>query len=72
LPPPSAISTKGQHTINLAALGRDLGIPTVWVTHSYASCSQHASDEPMLAPVARDALGVTRMPATGRMPNAQR
>jgi acetylornithine deacetylase/succinyl-diaminopimelate desuccinylase-like protein len=34
----------------------DLGLPTVWIPHSYASCSQHAPDEHMLAPVARDAL----------------
>jgi acetylornithine deacetylase/succinyl-diaminopimelate desuccinylase-like protein len=33
-----------------------LGLPTVWVPHSYASCSQHAPNEHMLAPVARDAL----------------
>ncbi len=36
----------------------DLGLPTVWVPHSYASCSQHAPNEHMLAPVAREALGV--------------
>ena len=34
----------------------DLGLPTVWVPHSYASCSQHAPNEHMLAPVAREAL----------------
>ncbi|HUN68367.1 MAG TPA: M20 family metallopeptidase [Burkholderiales bacterium] len=33
-----------------------LGLPTIWIPHSYASCSQHAPDEHMLAPVARDAL----------------
>ena len=33
-----------------------LGLPTVWVPHSYASCSQHAPDEHLLAPVARDGL----------------
>jgi acetylornithine deacetylase/succinyl-diaminopimelate desuccinylase-like protein len=33
-----------------------LGLPTVWVPHSYASCSQHAPDEHLLASVARDAL----------------
>jgi acetylornithine deacetylase/succinyl-diaminopimelate desuccinylase-like protein len=33
-----------------------LGLPTVWIPHSYASCSQHAPNEHMLAPVARDAL----------------
>ena len=33
-----------------------LGMPTVWVPHSYAACSQHAPDEHLLAPVARDGL----------------
>jgi acetylornithine deacetylase/succinyl-diaminopimelate desuccinylase-like protein len=33
-----------------------LGLPTVWVPHSYASCSQHAPDEHLLAPVAREGL----------------
>lgn len=33
-----------------------LGLPTVWIPHSYASCCQHAPDEHMLASVARDAL----------------
>jgi acetylornithine deacetylase/succinyl-diaminopimelate desuccinylase-like protein len=33
-----------------------LGLPTVWVPHSYAACSQHAPDEHLLAPVARQAL----------------
>ena len=33
-----------------------LGQPTVWIPHSYASCSQHAPNEHLLAPVARDAL----------------
>lgn len=36
----------------------DLGMPTVWVPHSYASCSQHAPNEHMLAPIAREALQV--------------
>jgi len=38
------------------AAARQLGLPTVWVPHSYASCSQHAPNEHLLAPVARDAL----------------
>jgi acetylornithine deacetylase/succinyl-diaminopimelate desuccinylase-like protein len=33
-----------------------LGLPTVWIPHSYAACSQHAPDEHLLASVARDAL----------------
>ncbi|UWR39290.1 M20 family metallopeptidase [Sulfitobacter sp. W074] len=35
-----------------------LGLPTVWVPHSYRSCSQHAPDEHVLKPVCRDALQV--------------
>lgn len=33
-----------------------LGLPTVWVPHSYPACNQHAPDEHLLAPVAREAL----------------
>ena len=33
-----------------------LGLPTVWIPHSYASCSQHAPNEHLLVPVARDGL----------------
>ena len=33
-----------------------LGLPTVWVPHSYAGCSQHAPNEHMLAPVVRQGL----------------
>lgn len=35
-----------------------LGLPTVWIPHSYAACSQHAPNEHMLATVARDALRI--------------
>jgi hypothetical protein len=35
-----------------------LGLPTIWVPHSYAGCSQHAPDEHVLAPVCRDALRI--------------
>ena len=33
-----------------------LGLPTIWVPHSYPGCSQHAPDEHVLADVCRDAL----------------
>ncbi len=33
-----------------------LGLPTIWVPHSYAACAQHAPDEHLLAPLAREAL----------------
>ena len=35
-----------------------LGLPTVWVPHSYPACSQHAPNEHVLAPVMREALGL--------------
>lgn len=33
-----------------------LGLPTLWIPHSYAGCSQHAPDEHLLASTARQAL----------------
>lgn len=36
----------------------DLALPTVWVPHSYAGCSQHAPNEHVLVEVQRQALGV--------------
>jgi acetylornithine deacetylase/succinyl-diaminopimelate desuccinylase-like protein len=35
-----------------------LGLPTIWIPHSYAGCSQHAPDEHLLAPIAREGLGI--------------
>lgn len=35
-----------------------LGLPTVWVPHSYRGCSQHAPNEHVLTPLCRDALGL--------------
>ncbi len=35
-----------------------LGLPTIWVPHSYPACSQHAPNEHLLGSVAREALGV--------------
>jgi acetylornithine deacetylase/succinyl-diaminopimelate desuccinylase-like protein len=34
----------------------DLGLPTIWIPHSYASCSQHWPDEHILMPLTRNAL----------------
>jgi acetylornithine deacetylase/succinyl-diaminopimelate desuccinylase-like protein len=57
--------TSGQRVAVLPNLGGSLpndifadvlGLPTVWIPHSYAACSQHAPNEHMLASVARDAL----------------
>ncbi|OYV00031.1 MAG: hypothetical protein CFE45_10710 [Burkholderiales bacterium PBB5] len=36
-----------------------LGLPTVWVPHSYPACSQHAPNEHVLPPVLRQGLGMT-------------
>lgn len=33
-----------------------LDMPTVWVPHSYSACGQHAPNEHLLAPVAREGL----------------
>ena len=35
-----------------------LGMPTLWVPHSYASCSQHAPNEHLLAPLVREGLEI--------------
>lgn len=35
-----------------------LGMPTIWVPHSYPGCSQHAPDEHALAPVLREGLTI--------------
>ena len=35
-----------------------LGLPTIWVPHSYPACSQHARDEHLLVRVAREGLGI--------------
>ena len=35
-----------------------LGLPTLWVPHSYPACAQHAPDEHLLAEVAREGLQI--------------
>ncbi|OLO04672.1 MULTISPECIES: M20 family metallopeptidase [Salinicola] len=35
-----------------------LGLPTLWVPHSYPACSQHAPDEHALASIVREGLGI--------------
>jgi acetylornithine deacetylase/succinyl-diaminopimelate desuccinylase-like protein len=35
-----------------------LGLPTIWVPHSYPGCSQHAPDEHILLPVTEEAMGM--------------
>jgi acetylornithine deacetylase/succinyl-diaminopimelate desuccinylase-like protein len=45
-------------TVPNAIFAETLGLPTVWVPHSYPACSQHAPNEHMLASVAREALAL--------------
>ena len=40
------------------AFSEHLGLPTVWVPHSYAGCSQHAPNEHVPAGLFREALAV--------------
>jgi acetylornithine deacetylase/succinyl-diaminopimelate desuccinylase-like protein len=35
-----------------------LGLPTIWVPHSYPGCSQHAPDEHILLPLTEEALAM--------------
>ena len=35
-----------------------LGLPTLWVPHSYAACAQHAPNEHLLGSVAREGLAL--------------
>lgn len=35
-----------------------LGLPTLWIPHSYAGCSQHAPNEHLLVPIVREGLRV--------------
>jgi len=63
----SVARTTGQKPALLPNLGgslpndvfaHGLGLPTVWVPHSYAACSQHAPDEHVLLPVMRQGLAM--------------
>ncbi len=40
------------------AFSEILGLPTLWVPHSYPACSQHAPDEHLLGGPTREALGL--------------
>ena len=35
-----------------------LGMPTIWIPHSYTGCSQHAPNEHALKPLLREGLAV--------------
>jgi len=38
------------------AFAEILGLPTIWIPHSYPGCSQHAPNEHLLGPLAREGL----------------
>ena len=40
------------------AFSHVLGLPTIWVPHSYGGCSQHAPNEHLLAPIVREGLRI--------------
>jgi len=55
--PPTVIPSMGGSICN--DLFTDLlGLPAIWIPHSYAACSQHAPDEHILKSVTRTALPV--------------
>ena len=35
-----------------------LGLPTIWIPHSYAGCAQHAPNEHLLVPIVREGLSI--------------
>jgi hypothetical protein len=35
-----------------------LGLPTLWIPHSYAGCSQHAPDEHVLGSILREGMQI--------------
>jgi acetylornithine deacetylase/succinyl-diaminopimelate desuccinylase-like protein len=40
------------------AFAEILGLPTIWIPHSYPGCAQHAPNEHLLAPLAREGLAM--------------
>jgi acetylornithine deacetylase/succinyl-diaminopimelate desuccinylase-like protein len=55
--PPAVLPNLGGSLPN-DAFADVLGLPTIWVPHSYAACSQHAPNEHGLASILRDGLGL--------------
>ena len=55
--PPAVLPNLGGSLPN-DVFAETLGLPTIWVPHSYPGCSQHAPDEHLLASVAREGLAI--------------
>ena len=55
--PPNVLPNLGGSLPNNVFAGI-LGMPTIWVPHSYAACQQHAPNEHALAPILREGLQI--------------
>src|SRR6201986_5027459 len=55
--PPAVLPNFGGSLPN-DVFSEKLGLPTIWVPHSYPGCSQHAPDEHILLSVTEEALGI--------------
>jgi len=55
--PPTLLPNLGGSLPN-DGFAEELGMPTIWIPHSYPACAQHAPDEHLLGSLACDALGL--------------
>ncbi|GAB3260862.1 M20 family metallopeptidase [Arthrobacter pigmenti] len=55
--PPALLPNLGGSLPN-DAFARVLGLPTIWIPHSYPGCAQHAPDEHGLLPLMREAMQI--------------
>ena len=55
--PPAVLPNLGG-TLPNDVFAQTLGLPTIWVPHSYPACSQHAPGEHLLGSVAREGLQI--------------
>jgi len=55
--PPAILPNLGGSLPN-DIFARDLGLPTVWVPHSYPGCAQHAPNEHLPIAIAEEGLGI--------------
>ncbi|MEM9130863.1 MAG: M20 family metallopeptidase [Actinomycetota bacterium] len=55
---PAAVLPNLGGSLPNSVFAETLGLPTIWVPHSYPGCSQHAPDEHVVADTCRDALRI--------------
>lgn len=55
--PPAILPNIGGSLPN-GVFAEGLGLPTIWIPHSYPGCSQHAPDEHILLPLTEEALAI--------------